>query len=94
MTTETKICLGCGVEKPWDQYYLRKGRPQGQCRECIKTASNARYHALAAEVGHGSEHAAWEAGYRAALTDIKRGADGTPGHQYASNPYRHDHGLP
>lgn len=29
----------------------------------------------------------WEQGYQAAIDDMERGVDGTPGHEYTSNPY-------
>lgn len=34
-----------------------------------------------------TNYAAWELGYRACVSDVNRVADGTPGHEYTSNPY-------
>ena len=36
-----KLCCSCGIEKPWDDFFLRRtGRPYAYCKQCNKQASN------------------------------------------------------
>lgn len=49
--------------------------------------------ALSVEL-HMAPYQAWEQGYQAALDDIKRAADGTPGNEYTTNPHTFDGAEP
>lgn len=33
----TKICSNCSTEKEIGEFYLDRGKPHSQCKECIKT---------------------------------------------------------
>ena len=47
MATGRRICILCGVAKPFNVYHWppRKGVPSGQqCRECRNEIDLARYH--------------------------------------------------
>ncbi len=44
-TTATKTCRRCGIARPLDEYYVRRGRPLTACRFCHiahATATRAR----------------------------------------------------
>lgn len=32
---EQRICKGCGVTKHYSEFYQSRGKPSGQCKECI-----------------------------------------------------------
>lgn len=38
----SKQCTLCGKEKELTEFYLRKGKPRGQCKLCIETAKKAK----------------------------------------------------
>lgn len=43
----TKVCAGCKVEKPSDQFSIRTDKPQylrARCKACYAKQANARYH--------------------------------------------------
>jgi len=43
---ETKVCTGCGVEKPRSEYHKRPEKPIGiksQCKECVNAERKRRY---------------------------------------------------
>jgi len=47
MEVPSKVCQRCKVEKPLEQFYKSKGRPDGldfQCKECNRAGQKA-YHA-------------------------------------------------
>lgn len=43
----TKLCTGCGIEKPWSEYHMRAAaqgqrRPQTRCKTCANKARAER----------------------------------------------------
>lgn len=43
----TKVCAGCKIEKPADQFSVRTDKPQylrSRCKECYAKQANVRYH--------------------------------------------------